>query len=326
MQKRNGFTLVELLVVIAIIALLIGLLLPALSRAQQAARVVKDANGMAQIHKACLIWSQNDPIGYLPSPGRINRFTDPRIGRQPGFGPENWAKNSTGHLYSAMIGQGYFNADICISPVEANPVVAQFGENALDGGGLTGYDYTVIDPASDVYWMGDEADPVQVSEGTLPQGMANQVFLAKINRAAPYGRAHCSYAHLQLCGDRKTNTWRNHQDSSKPVFSTRGTKNGETTTNEYRKSWTLLMMGPETEWQGNITFNDNHVEYSKNFFPANTAFECGDRELTKDNIFTWEFEDCNTWEAGDTCLAMNELVTGVNGKPKTTPIYDAKRP
>jgi hypothetical protein len=314
------------IVVSSLLAVSLPLLLGCpLARAQQAARVEKDANMLAQIHKACLIWSQNDPNGWLPSPGRINRFTDPRIGRQPGYGPENWKKNSTGHLYSAMIGQGYFNADFCISPVEANPVVAQFGENADDG--AISYDYTQIDPAIDIYWMGDTADPVQVGEGTPPVGAANLVFLSKINRAAPYGRSHCSYAHLQLCGDRKTKTWRNNQDSSKPVFSTRGAKNGDTTTDEYRKSWTLLMMGPETEWQGNICFNDNHVEYSKNFYPANVTYECGDREPVKDNIFTWEFEDCNTWEAGDTCLAMNELVTDAGGgKPRTTPIYDAKRP
>ena len=90
----------------------------------------------------------------------------------PGKGPQNYMKDSTGHLYSAMIGQGYFNDDIVVSPVEANPVVAKYGDNAADDS--ISYEYGVIDPATDIYWMGDTPDPVTVSPGTSPQGAANR--------------------------------------------------------------------------------------------------------------------------------------------------------
>lgn len=327
-NNKRGFTLIELLVVIAIIALLIGLLLPALAKAQRNAQSMKDQTQIRQIHAGMLIFAGDDN-GNLPQPGRINRRPVQVLGGTqdiPGQGPIDYEKNHTRHLYSALIAQNFFSTNLVVGPTEVNRDIREY----------TTYDFNRYNPAENIYWDGDYD-----SGGTEN---FNEGFRVNQTAGDRIEFSHTSYAHMALCGQRVRLRWRNSQRSADPIIGTRGTGgNGYSTSlygstpwggdfndqQEHNLSPTLQLHGSQRQWAGNVVFNDNSVRRLNNFFSEGTVYEAqdnlamfGDSAVPPvlDNIYAAEFADINSDQrySGDAWLGM----FWASDKNTAEPLYD----
>jgi len=223
-NRRFGFTLIELLVVIAIIALLIGLLLPALNRARKTARAMQCASQQRDIQKGMVFYGNANNDSY-PVPEKIN-FSHSEDSAANGHG-----HNSVGNIMSVLIFNKLFEPVFAWDPSELNSNIQP----------KTGYLY--------------ETD----KGNSTTRGVWDSTFNGNFTDAfvGVAGPCNVSYSMMQITGKRLRQQWiASSLDGNYAVLSDRGPKDGK----HAPATLANLLHGSNKVWTGNVTYNDNHVD------------------------------------------------------------------
>jgi prepilin-type N-terminal cleavage/methylation domain-containing protein len=302
-SKRRGFTLIELLVVISIIALLIGILLPAIGRARKNAQKLVDSSNQRQIVTGLTTYASTNRDRY-PLASRVDsdNHTEEE-GDNPG------QKNRTGAIFSILIWSGNINEDVCISPAERNVSIVRdsdFHFAFSSDANINGYTGEKIERA--VYDFTFRGIPKK-SDETAPV-------------VGGFEGGNFSYAHPPFAGNR-LNGWKNTFSSKQAVLSSRGpiytTDSAATATvqdnfqmspgtgeewelpegTEGKQSNATLMFGSRGKWSGNVAFNDVHVISAQEPDPTELVFNdfADNTNPTRpDNMFVDETNESDSEE------------------------------
>ncbi len=177
---RRAFTLIELLVVIAIIAILIGLLLPAVQKVREMAQRIECANNLHQIGLACMTYY--DANGVFPAGGDTAdpTPTNPTPASATFRSDYSWA-----YLILPYLEQGNdfnaANAVLCRTPVKTYYCSARRGPTLY--GGTARIDYAgnagskEADGSNGVIVRTRHAAPVTFA--TITDGASNTVLVGE---------------------------------------------------------------------------------------------------------------------------------------------------
>jgi len=198
--RRQAFTLIELLVVIAIIAIMVGLLLPAVQKTREAAARLQCTNNLKQIGVALHSYYgrvKAFPPGYQDRNTNVNSDASSDVG--PGWG---WAAFLLNDLeQSAVYSQINFNQTVGVSPVCRTflpvfycpsdvqlPTFQVNGTNVVVGQS----NYLANNGVKETsYFPGNNNGPFlrnsQFTIANIPDGLSNTLFVGERNSAYAKG-------------------------------------------------------------------------------------------------------------------------------------------
>ncbi|MEQ8316108.1 MAG: hypothetical protein RIE77_09555 [Phycisphaerales bacterium] len=247
--SRRGLSAIEVLVVVGVVVLLTIVVLPLVAGFRTGTSggwQLRDSTQIRGITQACAIWAQNNNERY-PTPSEVD-LQGTTIARPAGLVGPDRRLDTTGNTFSLMIWNGFFPVELTVSPAEAGNVDVMSGFQVASPS-------TAVDPRNALWDPAFRGTPLDEWGGGVPGKVGDP--------------SHNSYAQVPWFDDRGF-MWGNTFSSMHACFGNRGPayaldKKGRWEPirghNFGSRSTTLLMHGPRDEWNGNVGFNDQHVEY-----------------------------------------------------------------
>ncbi len=264
---RRGFTLVELAVMLIALAVLLvttalsGCCLPALGKARASARQLKCSTQIRGITQAMIVWASNNNSMY-PMPSAI----DTTHSTVAAGGPRS--EDTTANILSIMIFNDSISPEICTCPAETNSRIATH----------TTYSYSnpakAVSPNNALWDPAFSADfstgvgnnsyaHLQPSGAQMPENQVPDYTGAAPDKPDP--------KKTKLVWTGRMTMWQDTYGSTEALVGDRApeiTSVTPTIKTRIANSNTLGLHGGPSTWEGNVSYNDGHVNFETTLNPT----------------------------------------------------------